>query len=205
MSFMRKTGALGITVLVALFLWSGIKVSAEEGLAPDRMAWKLTIKPEKYDNYIDFPGTQIGSVIKIAVYHESISSGQAAKPVHYKNYYYDRSGKALGSKQLQQVTFPSDTRGPIMVEPGPKGTDSETATAAASVAVRLFLDLYTSKNFPQFIVVEDSMFKDFLEAVKRKGFKSFTLPRPRNIVPKPKAIMVLKSEHGDKFEYLMYQ
>jgi hypothetical protein len=204
MKFMRRAAVLSIAAAIVPF--SPVQpVRSAEGFSPDRMAWKLTITPEKFEKYVDFPTTQIGSVIRVSVFHESTEAGKSGKPTHYKNYYFDREAKLLGSKQVTPVTFPSDTRGPILVKRGPAGTTPAISTAAANVAVRLYLDLYTSKNFPQFIVVDDDMFNDFIDGVKRAGFKPFTIPRSRDIQPKPKAIMVLKSDRGDKFQYMMYQ
>jgi hypothetical protein len=202
MDFRRSTAAIFAVITVMLSVAVPNSWSADGGFSPDRTAWRLTIKPEKFEKYVDFPASNVGSVIRISVFHESVDPGKTSKPVHYKNFYYNRDGKILGSKQVTPVSFPPDTRGPIVVKIGPQGATPEISTAAANVAVRLYLDLYTSKNFPQFIVVQDEMFDGVIAGVKRSGFKPFTIPRP--LFPKPKAVMVLKSERSDKFQYMMY-
>jgi hypothetical protein len=198
--------AASIAAVVIGLSFTSVQSAAGAGarFAPDRMEWKLTIKPEPLDRYLDFPGSEVGSINRIAVYFQP-TSGTGSKPVLYKNYYY-KAGKPIGSKQVHPITLTPDSRGPIILKMAETKPDPDRdAKPSADVMVRLFLDLYTSHNFPQFIVVDDAMFKQVVEAVKQEGFNSFTLPLSRDIRPKPKAIMVLKSERSDQFQYMMYQ
>src|SRR5688572_19580783 len=129
MNFMHKAARLALAVCV-MWLGSMPMVNAEEGVgAPDRTAWKLTITPEKFEKYVDYPNSQVGDVIRIAVYYEAVGSGQPGKPILHKHFYYNRDGKVLGSKQLRAVTFPPDTRGPVIVKKGPNAFDSSITTA----------------------------------------------------------------------------
>jgi hypothetical protein len=165
----------------------------------DGVAWTLTIKPEVYDKYLDFPTSQVAAVDKFAVYYQPMDGSRpVGDAVLYKNFYFDH-GKAIGSKQVQDTNFPPQSQGQIIVKAGSGQTD---AAAAASVAVRLFLALTADKAFPNPIIVDRNLFSGFIEGATRVGFSRLPQPPPKGL--RPRAVLLVRSDVGGLSQLLMY-
>lgn len=204
MNIVLRRTLLGLVGLAALQVGPLLHARGD-ATAPavaDSPAWTLTMKAEAYDNYLNFPGSAIPAITRIAVYYQPAMLGKpTGKASHYKDLYFSK-GKIIGSKQLQNVQFSPQTEGAIIVQKPADNKDPNVVEAEAATSVRFFVDLVANQSFPTAIIVDKDIFPEYIRGVNRYGFASVPLPPPKGL--KPKAVLRVISSPPGMSQLIMY-
>lgn len=158
-------------ILSTYFIFPDIGQAQSLGRTHD---WIIEIETEELKHYLDFSGSPLQPIIKVAVTYHKPDERKATK---YEDLYY-KAGDPLGCRRHSTLNIGNDQQVALRVR-HKSGTGSSAEGYAASNAIlRVFLDAYLLGDMVAIIFVPASSFSNVVDGLSRQNFYPGDEPKP---------------------------
>jgi len=124
--------------------------------------WQMTITPQKFQRYLDYPGSKLHPLTKVTVTYMQPPNTPLTV---YEDLYYTNS-QAVGCKrQKDPITIKPGTAGIIKIS----GIEQNQSYAAANAVLRVFLDVSLRQCMTKYIQVPYDSFDNVVMSLCNLG------------------------------------
>jgi hypothetical protein len=134
-------------------------------------------------NYLNYAGSTLNPIDRLSVTFQATSAAADLRnitstvsgPVKYEDFWYHQD-RAFGLDRFCKTPVPANEEGAIFITPNPNDAATQNTAAAASCAVRLFLEANLIKSYVAAVIVPDQSLDAFVNALAKYKFYSFDSP-----------------------------
>ncbi len=158
--------------------------------------WKVTISPSSLQHYLDYPGSSIHGITKVAINYAQpdYSTSQS-----YEDLWYTQS-KPIGCKRWQSLGITPGTAGVVQVI----NVNADQCGTVANAVLRMYVDLYLHKCMTKYIVVPHTRFNNIVASFRQQGFRPpFVAPGSRFEEPSRISIEIMSDDDVESQRLLM--